>query len=66
MGGKADQGRGRRRASDDPIAAGLRRLWQDVESEPVPDSFLDILDRIDAVRADESTPGGADCTRGAK
>ncbi len=35
----------------DPIADGLRQLWADVEAEPVPDDFFDILDRIDAARA---------------
>lgn len=41
---------GRRRLADDPVAAGLRRLWADVEAEPVPDSFLDLLDRFDSQR----------------
>ncbi|WP_199555229.1 NepR family anti-sigma factor [Sandaracinobacteroides hominis] len=35
----------------DPIADGLRRLWADAEAEPIPDDFLDILDRVDAARA---------------
>ncbi|MFQ3595880.1 MAG: NepR family anti-sigma factor [Sphingomonadaceae bacterium] len=48
------------RAPDDPIAAGLRRLWQEVEAEPVPESFLDLLDRIDAARdADVRKPADA-------
>ncbi len=44
------------RKGPDPIADGLRQLWADVEAEPVPDDFFDILDRIDAARAnlDES------------
>ncbi len=37
----------------DPIAEGLRKLWENVEKEPVPDEFLDILDRIDAARRKE-------------
>lgn len=46
--GTARRGRG---AADDPLAAGLRKLWQDVEQEPVPEEFFDLLDAIDAVRA---------------
>jgi hypothetical protein len=54
MGTKTDEGK-RRRSSDDPIAEGLRRLWQNVESEPVPDSFLDLLDQIDDARTGDNT-----------
>lgn len=36
----------------DPIAEGLRRLYQGVESEPVPEDFLNLLRRIDAAIAD--------------
>jgi hypothetical protein len=39
-----------RRAADDPVAAGLKRLWADVEAEPVPDDFLRLLDAIDEAR----------------
>jgi hypothetical protein len=37
----------RRRTPADPISAGLRQIWKDTETEAVPDSFLDLLDRID-------------------
>lgn len=56
-GGRARMPAARPRATDDPVAAGLRRLWADLESEPVPDSFLDLLDRIDAAREEG---GGGD------
>lgn|GEM_PF-4250056 len=37
---------------DDPIAIGLRKLLSDVAEEPVPDSFMALLDKISAARAD--------------
>jgi|JI8StandDraft_2_1071088.scaffolds.fasta_scaffold03598_2 hypothetical protein len=40
-----------RQPSDDPVSLGLRKLWQHVETEPVPREFLDLLDAIDAARA---------------
>lgn len=43
----------RRVNQPDPIADGLRKLWENVEKEPVPNEFLDILDRIDAASAKE-------------
>lgn len=47
--GAAMTGRRRRQmTADDPIAAGLRRMWADAEQEPVPDDLLALLDRIDA------------------
>ena len=39
-----------RQRAGDPIAEGLRRLWASAETEPVPDEFMDMLDRIDAAR----------------
>jgi hypothetical protein len=42
--------RRRRAQGADAISAGLRQLWAEVEQEPVPDEFLDLLDRIDAAR----------------
>jgi hypothetical protein len=43
----------------DPIASGLRQLWADVEREPVPEEFLDMLDRIDsAIDAGRTGPEG--------
>lgn len=47
-----------RRAADDPVAAGLRRLWSDVEAEPVPDEFLRLLDAIDEARTDRDAGSG--------
>jgi hypothetical protein len=43
----------------DPVSLGLRKLWQDVEKEPVPDEFLALLDAIDAAKTptpDDSAP----------
>ncbi len=31
----------------DQVSAGLYQLWVDVEDEPVPDEFFDLLDQID-------------------
>lgn len=36
---------------EDPIVEGLRRLYDDVASEPVPDEFLSLLKKIDDARA---------------
>lgn len=36
------------RKTDDPVSLGLRKLWEHVEKEPVPDSMLALLDAIDA------------------
>lgn len=50
----ADQGAAparRGRGADDPVTLGLRKLWEHVEKEPVPDAFLALLDQIDAARA---------------
>jgi hypothetical protein len=38
------------RYAQDPVSLGLRKLWQDVEKEPVPDEFLALLDAIDAAK----------------
>lgn len=46
------------RYAHDPVSLGLRKLWQDVEKEPVPDEFLALLDAIDAAKTptpDDST-----------
>lgn len=32
----------------DPITTALRRLYQDVAAEPVPDEFLKLIDELDA------------------
>lgn len=40
-----------RAPADDPIAAGLRRMWADAEQEPVPDDLLALIDCIDAASA---------------
>ncbi|GGI76201.1 hypothetical protein GCM10007973_11250 [Polymorphobacter multimanifer] len=45
-----------RRVGDDPVSLGLRKLWQDVERESVPDEFFDLLDAIDAVRKSSESP----------
>lgn len=51
------EGRKGEAASADPIAAGLKKLLQDVAQEPIPDDFLMLLDQIDA-RLEQ--PGGGD------
>jgi hypothetical protein len=38
------------RKADDPVSLGLRKLWENVEKEPVPDAMLALLDAIDAAR----------------
>lgn len=45
----------------DPISAGLKKLFERVAEEPIPDEFLSMLDRIDTERAtrDASTAGAA-------
>jgi hypothetical protein len=43
-------GRRNSRYAHDPVSLGLRKLWQDVEKEPVPDEFLALLDAIDAAK----------------
>ena len=34
----------------DPVTAGLKQLFAAVESEPIPDDFMRLLDEIDAAR----------------
>jgi hypothetical protein len=41
----------KQRDGGDPIVDGLRRLYDDVASEPVPDEFMNLLNKIDEVRA---------------
>lgn len=42
------------RYTNDPVSLGLRKLWQDIEQEPVPMEFLDLLDAIDAASGDDT------------
>ena len=37
--------------ANDPVALGLRKLWQGVEEEPVPDEFMALLDAIDSAQS---------------
>ncbi len=46
---------GPRRRSGDSITEGLRRMFDEVASEPVPDEFLELLRSIDDARG----PDGA-------
>ena len=48
----------RRRRTADPIAFGLQKLFESVLNEPVPDVFLEILDRVDAEREPQAKPVG--------
>ena len=41
----------KQRDGGDPIVDGLRRLYDDVASEPVPDEFMNLLNKIDEARA---------------
>ena len=52
----------------DPISRGLRKLWQDVALEPVPDDFLSLLDKIQsgASRPAGSTIDGSTTPEGKK
>ncbi len=43
----------------DAISAGLRKLWAEVEDEPVPDDFMALLDKVDAARRDRKADPGA-------
>jgi hypothetical protein len=35
----------------DLVSDALRQLWASAEDDPVPDDFLELLDRLDAARA---------------
>ena len=50
----------KQRDGGDPIVDGLRRLYDDVASEPVPDEFMNLLNQIDKARAGKpGEKGGA-------
>jgi hypothetical protein len=51
-GGKSRAVRARQRA----IGRELRRMYDGVVSEPVPDEFMDLLRRIDDAEADKKKP----------
>ena len=45
----------------DLVSDALRQLWNNAESDPVPDDFLELLDRLDAARAtDAPAPDAGD------
>lgn len=47
-------------ASDpDPIRAGLKKIYDAVVEEAIPDEFMALLDRIDAARAPPAAAGKA-------
>lgn len=46
------------RYTSDPISLGLRKLWQNVEQEPVPAELLDLLDAIDAASTGDAQRKG--------
>jgi hypothetical protein len=56
----AKSGRRSSRYAQDPVSLGLRKLWHELENEPVPAEFLDLLDAIDAARAAPATPSPDD------
>lgn len=45
-----------RRPDDDAVSLGLRKLWQNMECEPIPTDFLDLLDAIDVARFADAEP----------
>lgn len=45
------------RAGRDLVSEALRQLWANAESDPVPDDFLTLLDRLDAARAEAQGSG---------
>lgn len=50
---------GEARTHQDAIGAGLRRMFEEVIKEPVPDEFLDLLRQADERRKDpENDPDG--------
>lgn len=49
-----------RTARSDLVSDALRQLWATAETDPVPDEFLALLDRLDAARAMPGRPGDAD------
>lgn len=57
-GGQSPRARGKRSSEEirmrkhDPIEAALRRLHDQVVAEPLPDDFLELLDRIDRKRSE--------------
>jgi Anti-sigma factor NepR len=50
------------RYAQDPVSLGLRKLWHELENEPVPAEFLDLLDAIDAARTNTVPPKSDDPT----
>lgn len=44
----------------DPISAGLKKLFETVADEAIPDDFLNLLDRIDAERAAQADASAAE------
>ena len=48
----------KQRDGGDPIVDGLRRLYDDVASEPVPDEFMNLLKKIDEAREKKAGPDG--------
>lgn len=40
----------------DPIAEGLRQLYRNVAEEPIPDEFLELLNRIDSASIQTEKP----------
>lgn len=45
-----------RSARPDLVSDALRQLWANAESDPVPDDFLALLDRLDEARAASDQP----------
>lgn len=45
-----------RQVASDPVTSGLRRMFAEIEDEPIPDDFLRLLDEID-VRTSNATTG---------
>lgn len=47
----------------DPISAGLKKLFETVAEEPIPDDFLSLLDQIDAERSARQSGASPDAVK---
>ena len=52
-----------KRNTDDPVSLGLRKLWEQVEQEPVPDALLALLDAIDTARSANASDAASELSR---
>lgn len=55
---KPAAGSGRSKNRQDLIGRQLRRIYQDLVNEPLPDSFKDLLQQIENEKSDQSDESG--------